>query len=97
MTGTVLPVTELVFAAPRRWRFDLAWPDRMLAVEVEGGIWLRGGHHTSGKGFMSDLEKYNTATLLGWRLLRVTPAMIDDGSALTLIERALETFATKED
>ena len=74
----------------------MAWPDRMLAVEVEGGIWLKGGHHTSGKGFMSDLEKYNTATMLGWRLLRVTPSMVDDGTALILIERALKLFDRAE-
>lgn len=25
----------------RRWRFDLAWPDLMIAVEVQGGIYGR--------------------------------------------------------
>lgn len=82
------PVTEHRFHPVRRWRFDLAWPDVKLAVEVEGGTWT-GGHHSYGKGFESDCEKYNEATLRGWRVLRVTPGMIDDGRALETIERAL--------
>ena len=24
---------EYIFHSPRRWRFDMAWPDRWLAVE----------------------------------------------------------------
>ena len=84
--------TEFRFC-DRRWRFDFAWPIRKLAVEVEGGTWS-GGRHTTGAGFEADCEKYNEATLLGWRVLRVTPHMIEDGRALVLIERALgEKFA----
>lgn len=30
---------EYTFAKPRRWRFDFAWIDDMVAAEVEGGIW----------------------------------------------------------
>lgn len=70
------PVTELRFAPPRRWRFDLAWVDQKLAVEIEGGAWVN-GRHSRGRGFESDAEKYNAATLAGWRLLRFTPSMIN--------------------
>ena len=31
---------SLRFAPPRRWRFDFAWPERFLAVEVEGGWFI---------------------------------------------------------
>ena len=79
---------EFTFAQPRRWRFDFAWPREHLAVEVEGGVWIR-GHHSSGAGFAADCEKYNEAALLGWRVLRVTPEMVLDGRALAWIERAL--------
>ena len=82
------PKTEVWFAKPRRWRFDFAWPDRMLAVEVEGGSWVA-GRHTRGAGFEADCEKYNAAALAGWRVFRVTPAMIDDGRAIALVRRAL--------
>jgi hypothetical protein len=55
----------------RRWRFDFAWPEQLVAVELEGGIWT-GGAHTRGKHYQSDCEKYNAAALRGWRVLRYT-------------------------
>ncbi len=86
--GLPEPETEYRFAPPRKWMFDFAWPARLLAVEQEGGIWS-GGRHIRPKGFLRDLEKYNTAALLGWKLLRVTPQMVESGEAITLVERAL--------
>lgn len=57
----------------RRWRFDFAWPQHMVALEVEGGVWRGGkGGHTSGVGFSKDCEKYNTATILNWKVIRIT-------------------------
>ena len=70
--GLPRPEREWKFDAKRRWRFDYAWPERMIALEVEGGVWT-GGRHTRGAGFVKDIEKYNRAAVLGWRLLRVTP------------------------
>lgn len=70
--GLPRPEREHKFDATRRWRFDFAWPDKMLALEVEGGVWT-GGRHTRGAGFLRDIEKYNRAACLGWRLLRTTP------------------------
>lgn len=82
-------VREHRFAAPdRKWRFDFAWPSRKVAVEVEGGIYANGGHNR-GAHIESDAEKISTAAALGWRVLRVTGKMIEDGRALALIERAL--------
>lgn len=82
---------EFRFAPPRRWRFDFAWPKQMIALEIEGGTWVS-GRHNRGAGYAKDLEKYNTATLLGWRLLRVTPEMVSDGTVLTLIEALLDSI-----
>ena len=73
------PVREHRFSSFRRWRFDFAWPEYMLAVEVEGGHWV-GGH--GGERFDQDCEKYNTATTMGWRILRVTPAQVTSGEAI---------------
>ncbi len=70
--GLPRPEREWKFDAKRRWRFDYAWPQQMIALEVEGGVWT-GGRHTRGAGFVKDMEKYNRAAVLGWRLLRVTP------------------------
>lgn len=85
------PVAEFVFAKPRKWRFDFAWPkvEPKLALEVEGGVFIA-GRHSRGAGMVKDMEKYNTAVLAGWRILRVTPKQIADGSALTLIEQAMK-------
>jgi very-short-patch-repair endonuclease len=87
--GFPAPVTEYRFAAPRRWRFDLAWPDQKVACECEGGGWT-GGRHTRGAGFESDLEKYATAQMLGWTVVRVSQRMITSGLALSTIEAALK-------
>ena len=88
VAGYPEPERELRFHPVRRWRFDFAWPDHMLALEVEGGTWGV-GRHTSGKGFESDCEKYNTATAHGWRVLRVTSGQIRTGAALQFVEMAL--------
>ena len=85
--GLPEPVHEYRFHPPRRWRFDFAWPAAMLAVEVEGGSWIA-GRHVRGRGFEADCEKYNAATLLGWRILRFTPAMVESGLALSAVKAA---------
>lgn len=87
--GLPEPTPEYVFAPPRKWRLDWAWPADKIAVEVEGGAWI-GGRHTRGAGYVKDMEKYNTAALLGWLLLRVTPQQISSGVAFGLLERAFK-------
>ena len=67
-----LPEAEYKFCPERRWRFDYAFIKQKIAVEQEGGVWAF-GRHTRGSGFIKDLEKYNKAVLLGWRVLRYTP------------------------
>lgn len=59
----------------RRWAFDFAWLDHKVALEVEGGIYIGGGH-SRGKGMRKDMDKYNNAALLGWRVLRVQPKQV---------------------
>jgi hypothetical protein len=66
------PIREYRFHPTRRWRFDYAWPGELVALEVEGAVWVK-GRHTRGSGFIADLEKYNAATALGWRVVRFTP------------------------
>lgn len=81
-------VREHRFHAERMWRFDFAWPVRKLAVEIEGGVWT-GGRHTRGKGYVADLEKYNTAALHGWRVLRFTTDQVKDGHALSVVRASM--------
>lgn len=88
VNGLPEPLREYRFHPKRRWRFDMAWPDDRVALEVEGGVYT-GGRHTRGRGFQEDCVKYNEAALLGWTVLRVTGEQIDDGSALDWLRRAL--------
>jgi very-short-patch-repair endonuclease len=82
------PVYEFRFMPPRRFRFDFAWPDNKVAVEVEGGIW-NGGRHVRGNGYENDCKKYSEAAILGWKVIRATGKMIKDGTAIELLKRAL--------
>ncbi|WP_201746353.1 hypothetical protein [Veronia nyctiphanis] len=76
--GVPEPEREYRFHPTRRWRFDFAWPDRLMAVEVEGGGW-NGGRHTRGKGFASDMVKYSEAMRLGWTVYRCDGGLIQSG------------------
>lgn len=84
------PVTEMQFHPERKWRFDFAWIEQRLALEVEGGAWS-GGRHTRGSGFTSDIEKYNEATRLGWRVLRCVPADLCTVAVADLLLTCLNT------
>ena len=54
----------------RRYRFDFTFSG-MKYVEVDGGIWIKGGHST-GIGISQDRDKDLAAFLAGWRGLRFT-------------------------
>ncbi len=68
-------VEEHEFAPGRKFRFDIALPERMTAIEIEGGIFIKGhgGAHSNPRMILRDMEKYNLATALGWRVFRCEP------------------------
>lgn len=82
-------ISRLRQAGLRDWRIDFAWPDKKLAVEVEGGGWT-GGRHTRGKGFEQDMQKYHHVMRLGWTLYRCDGRLIKSGDAVLLIKQLLE-------
>lgn len=86
--GIEQPAGQFRFHPARRWRFDLAFESQKLAVEIDGGVYVGGGH-TRGAQFERDREKDAEAMLLGWRVLRVTPRHVKDGRALRWIMEAL--------
>ena len=61
----------------------------MIALEVEGGIWI-GGRHSRASGFIKDMEKYNEAAVRGWLLIRCTPSTLCSNETIELIKRAYE-------
>ena len=88
IAGIPEPTTEYVFHDVRKWRFDYAWPEFMLALEVEGGVWS-GGRHTRGSGFVSDVAKYNEASAMGWLLIRCVPKDLQSLDTIHIIQRAI--------
>ena len=69
---------------------NYAWRVRgRFLIEIDGGSWLPKGRHTTGAGFEKDAEKLNAAAELGYRVLRFTPRMVNDGTALEQIRRIL--------
>lgn len=80
------PTMQLRFHPVRKWRFDFAWEyvggitaiqTVKLAVEIDGGAFVGGGH---GRGAQQakDYDKMNTATSMGWRVLRFNTAHMKD-------------------
>jgi len=63
-----LPITQVQFAKPKLWKFDFAWPSRLIAVEVQG----MGPGHCSLEGMTKDYNKQMAALLLGWRVVYLT-------------------------
>lgn len=79
---------EFKFHPERKWRFDFCFLRHKVAVEVEGGVWSN-GRHTRGSGFIKDMEKYNAATELGWRILRFTPSQLGQSKTYETIKQTL--------
>lgn len=73
----------------RKHRFDFAWLYKKVAVEIEGNAWhvQGGGRHMTD----SDLEKYNLAVSLGWRVFRFSPAMLkrDPAKCIEMVVKAI--------
>lgn len=85
------PVREFKFAEGigRKWAFDFAFPEEMVAIECEGGTRFGMSRHSRGDGYENDLEKYNCATRLGWRVYRYTTEMIMRGEAINDLQSVI--------
>lgn len=87
--GIPAPITEYKFLDNRKFRFDFAWIDKKVAVEIEGGIWIK-GRHTRGTGYKSDMEKYNLAALNDWFVFRFSTDQINKIATYEIIKSKLE-------
>ena len=54
---------RLKVAGLQDWRFDFAWPEKKIAVEIDGD---------------EDRLKLNTAAILGWRVIRFSVKTMQD-------------------
>lgn len=78
---------EYRFLNKRKHRFDFAWPDDLIYIEIGGSInpYVMTRHQT-GSGFLKDCEKYALAAHRGWRGIQIPNALVDDGRALWFAE-----------
>ena len=93
LTQAGIPYLQELCPIPdRKFRFDFAFAHRgsLLLLEVQGGIWGRGGH-TTGVGVSRDAEKLNLATLEGYAVFQVTAEHIRSGQALRWVQKFLES------
>lgn len=75
-----VPVRQHRFC-DRRYAFDFAFPPEKLAIEIQGGAFVRGGHSTA-LGQAKDYEKNNLAVRTGWRMLFYNTVAFKDIDAI---------------
>lgn len=63
---------EYRFDPDRRWLSDFAIPAFRVLLEYEGGLFMERSGHNSHTGIQRDVDKYNRAQALGWKVIRCT-------------------------
>jgi very-short-patch-repair endonuclease len=87
---------EFVFHPERKWRADFAHVESRTLIEVEGGIFIKGGgRHNRAAGFIADAEKYLAAFLAGWNVVRLTEAQITAPNVERIIRRVRFDIGTQ--
>lgn len=87
-SGLPIPTAEYRFHPARRWRFDWAWSEAKVALEVDGGNFI-GGAHVRGTRIMKTHEKINSAASMGWRILYCVPKQLCTTETVELLRSAL--------
>ncbi len=83
------PIMQHRFHQVRKWRWDFCWPEQKLAVEIQGGSFVGGGHNR-GAQQQKDYEKQRVAVALGWRVLPFnTIDMKDPEAVVTFVAEVL--------
>ncbi len=90
--GIPAPVSEYRFHDSRKWRFDYAFVDHKLGVEIDGGLFINGGHNR-GAQRQKDYEKDAHALMAGWRVLRCSTGQVKDGTVFKWIAEILKRAA----
>lgn len=83
------PEFEYLFHNERKWRWDVCWPHALVALEVQGGIFVQ-GRHSRGAALLKEWEKLNTAAAIGWRVLFCQPQDLCLTETARLVGRALQ-------
>ena len=88
---------EHFFHPDRLWRFDFIEDSLKLAIEIQGGTKWGRSRHSYGEGVENDHEKLAEALRLGWRVLYVTTAAVNDGRAKERVRRIVESLRDGRD
>lgn len=87
--GMPEPVRELLFHDEKKWRFDFAWPEMLLAVEINGAVHAR-GRHARGRGLENDYRKLGEAAVQGWTVYQCSTGMVKSGEAIEVVSRIMD-------
>lgn len=82
------PEREYEFHPERKWRFDFAWPELRIAVEVDG--MHPSGRHNTPQGIANDNDKRNEAQIMGWLVLAFTAKQVTSGQGIDTLTKILE-------
>ncbi len=91
LAGLPQPEMEVYFALPRKWRADFCFTREKIIVEYQGIFGGANASHASLAGLKRDYEKFTEASLRGYVVILITAESVNDGRAVTWVERALAT------
>lgn len=78
------------FIPKRKFEADFFFPDLRLVVEVDGGLWMARGGHTSGVGAKRDRERDILAYITGSILtIRVATDHVKSGEAISWLKEII--------
>lgn len=76
-------VREHRFDRVRRFKFDIAIPNQKVAIEIDGGVFIKSGH-SGGANLEKAMVRGNLACMHGWMVLHYTPKMAMDASKVVM-------------
>jgi len=79
----------------RDWRFDWAWPEAKVALEIQGGTFVN-GRHSRGPALRKEYEKLNAAIVQGWVVIHTLAGEVMTNATARTLRRLLVERTPKE-
>lgn len=93
LAGAPKLARQSMLVPDRQFRFDFSHADAMVAVELDGGLFMNGGH-SRGVAVESQYEKCNAAAALGWCVLKFGTKRLTSEMHL-VVEEVLAVIQTR--
>jgi very-short-patch-repair endonuclease len=87
---------QVRFIPGRRFEADFYFADLKLCVEIDGGVFMPRGGHTTGPGYTKDRERDITALRKGVLTVRYTSSQVRSGFAIETLKDILGLRARGE-